>query len=250
MAIIIKSAREIDIMHRAGRIVSEVLRELVERLGVGMTTAELDAIAAHSLKCHGATSSFLGYRGFPAHLCVSINDEVVHGIPGERVVCEGDIVSLDFAASVDGFHSDAALTVGIGKVSEQARTLIEVAEGALDAGVVAARCGAHLGDVSAAIQRFTEDRGFSVVREYVGHGIGRDMHEDPQIPNYGVPGRGPVLKQGMTMALEPMVNAGGWRTKVADNRWTVTTADGSLSAHFEHTIAIIDGEPEILTRCD
>jgi len=250
MGIIIKSPGEIDMMRKAGRVVASVLDELVRRLRPGMSTGELDAIAVHELERYGATSSFKGYRGFPASLCVSVNDELVHGIPGERTVLEGDIVSLDFAALIDGFHGDAALTVGVGKISAQAEALIEATRTALGAGVAAARVGAHLGDISAAIQSSAEGQGFSVVREYVGHGIGRQMHEDPQIPNFGPPGRGPLLQRGMTLALEPMLNAGGWRTKVAEDNWTVTTADGSMCAHFENTIAITDGEPEVLTKLD
>lgn len=250
MGIIIKSPREIDIMRQAGRIVAAILEVLVKRIEPGVITEELDAIAARELSRYGATSSFKGYRGFPANLCVSVNEELVHGIPGRRVLQEGDIVSLDFGAFYQGFHGDAALTVGVGRISPQAEELIKVTEGALKPGIAAAGSGAHLGDISAAIQSFVESRGFSVVREYVGHGIGREMHEDPQIPNFGPPGQGPLLQKGMTLALEPMVNVGGWRTKVADDHWTVTTADGSLSAHFEHTIAITDNEAEILTTLD
>jgi len=248
MGIIIKSPAELDIMRKAGRIVASILDELARRLRPGMYTGELDAIAVHELERYGATSSFKGYRGFPASLCVSINNELVHGIPGKRTICEGDIVSLDFAAAIDGFHGDAALTVGVGKMSAEAEALIEATRRALDAGVAAARDGAHLGDISAAIQSSAEDRGFSVVREYVGHGIGREMHEAPQVPNFGPPGRGPLLQRGMTLALEPMLNAGGWRTRVGEDNWTVTTADGSMCAHFEHTIAITDGEAEVLTK--
>ncbi len=238
-------------MRQAGRIVAAILELLKARIKPGMLTRELDAITVRELDRYGATSSFKGYRGFPAHLCVSINDEVVHGIPGNRELEQGDIVSLDFGAIFQGFHGDSALTVGVGKISPEAEDLIRVTEGALGAGIAAARSGgARLGDISAAIQAFAESNGFSVVREYVGHGIGRQMHEDPQIPNYGPPGQGPLLQKGMTLALEPMVNVGGWRTKLSNDQWTVTTADGSLSAHFEHTIAITDGEAEILTRLD
>lgn len=250
MGIIIKSPREIDIMRQAGRIVATILEVLVKRIKPDMITEELDAITAHELSQHGAVSSFKGYRGFPANLCVSVNDQLVHGIPGKRVLQEGDIVSLDFGAIFQGFHGDAALTIGVGRISPQAEALLKATEGALEAGIAAARSGARLGDISAAIQSYVESRGLSVVREYVGHGIGREMHQDPQIPNFGTPGQGPLLQKGMTLALEPMVNMGGWRTKVADDNWTVTTADGSLSAHFEHTIAITDGEAEILTRLD
>lgn len=250
MGIIIKSPKEIEIMRQAGRIVAAILDLLRRRIEPGITTGELDAITVRELSGYGAVSSFKGYRGFPAHLCVSVNDELVHGIPGERVLCEGDIVSLDMGANVHGFHGDAALTVGVGKISPQAEALLQATEGALKAGIASARSGAHLSDISAAIQSFVEARGFSVVREYVGHGIGREMHEEPQIPNFGPRGQGPVLQKGMALALEPMVNIGGWQTKVGSDGWTVTTADGSLCAHFEHTIAITDGEPGILTRLD
>jgi methionyl aminopeptidase len=213
-----------------------------------METRELDIIAEEELKKWGAKASFKGYLGFPANLCVSVNDEIVHGIPGKRVLREGDIVSLDFGAIFMGFQADAALTVGVGKIDSAAKRLIETTQGALMAGIRAAHPGARLGDISAAIQEYAESRGYSVVREYAGHGIGREMHEEPQVPNFGLPGSGPVLKKGMTLALEPMVNAGDWRTRCGDDNWTVFTADGSLSAHFEHTIAITDGEPEVLTR--
>ena len=250
MGIIIKSPKEIEIMRQAGRIVVAVLEILRRSIVPGVTTGELDTITAHELSQRDAISSFKGYRGFPAHLCVSVNDELVHGIPGKKVLCEGDIVSLDVGAYFHGFHGDAALTVGVGEISPQAEALLQATEGALKAGIASAHSGAHLSDISAAMQSFVESRGFSVVREYVGHGIGREMHEEPQIPNFGPPGEGPLLQKGMTLALEPMVNAGGWRTKVVSDQWTVTTADGSLCAHFEHTIAVTDGEPEILTRLD
>jgi methionyl aminopeptidase len=248
MTIIIKTEDEIAAMRQAGRIVAMILKKIVEPIRPGMETKELDIIAEKELKNHGAKSSFKGYRGFPANLCISINDEIVHGIPGNRVLREGDIVSLDFGAICNGFQGDAALTVGVGRISKKAEALIETTNGALKTGIGAARAGAKLGDISYAIQDYAESRGYSVVREYTGHGIGRDMHEEPQIPNFGLPDSGPVLKKGMTLALEPMVNAGDWRTRIGDDRWTVFTADGSLSAHCEHTIAITDGEPEVLTR--
>jgi methionyl aminopeptidase len=178
---------------------------------------------------------------------VSVNDEIVHGIPGERVLDEGDVVSLDIGAIFKGFQGDAAVTVGVGEISSQAEQLMETTEGALKASIAVAYPGARLGDISAAIQNYAESRGYSVVREYTGHGIGREMHEEPQIPNFGPPGVGPVLKKGMTLALEPMVNVGGWRTRLGNDHWVVLTADGGLSAHFEHTIAITNGEPEVLT---
>jgi len=247
MSIIIKSEREIDIMRQAGRIVATVLDILIGQVRPGMKTKELDVIAAREVERLGAKPSFKGYRGFPANLCVSVNDEVVHGIPGERVLRQGDIVSLDLGASFMGFQGDAAVTVGVGEIDLKARELMETTEGVLKAGIAAARSGARLGDISATMQNYAESRGYSVVREYTGHGIGREMHEEPQIPNFGLPGTGPVLKKGMTLAFEPMVNAGGWRTRLGDDHWTVLTADGSLSAHFEHTIAITDGEAEVLT---
>ncbi len=247
MGIIIKSDEEVVIMRQAGRIVAIVLQILKSHLRPGMKTRELDVIAAREIEKRGATPSFKGYRGYPANLCVSVNDEIVHGIPGERVLQEGDLVSLDLGAIYKGFHGDAALAVGIGEITPEVGRLTEATEGALMAGIAVARAGARLGDISAAIQNDAESRGFSVVREYTGHGIGRQMHEEPLIPNFGVPGTGPVLKKGMTLALEPMLNAGDWHTRVADDHWTVLTKDGSLSAHFEHTIAITDGEPQVLT---
>jgi len=250
MAIIIKSRSEIATMRRAGSVVASILKTLSKEIRSGMTTGQLDDIAVRELTRYGAAPSFKGYRGFPATLCVSINEEIVHGIPGERVIQEGDIVSLDFGAIVDGFHGDAALTVGVGNISPQTKQLLDTTRGSLEAGIDVARDGAHLSDVSAAIQYYVESRGFSVVREYTGHGIGRELHEDPQIPNFGPPGYGPVLRKGMTVAIEPMVNIGGWQTKVKNNHWTVVTADGSLSAHFEKTIAITDGEAEVLTPWD
>ena len=224
-----------------------ILKTLVKRIRPGMLTKELDAITVRELKKYRVRSSFKGYRGFPAHLCVSVNDEIVHGIPGERVLMVGDIVSLDIGVISQGFHGDAALTVGVGEITPPATKLLAMAESALRAGLSAAHHGAHLGDVSAAIQLYAEAGGFSVVREYTGHGIGRQLHEEPQVPNFGYPGQGPLLQRGMTIALEPMINTGGWRTKLDQNRWTVRTIDGSLSAHFEHTIAITDSEPEVLT---
>ena len=253
MGIEIKSEQEIAVMRQAGKIVADILRTLTKQMKPGMNTKELDTIAVRELKRMGAESSFKGYRGYPATICVSVNDEIVHGIPGDRVLKEGDIVSLDFGAAYHGFHGDAAVTVPVGEVSPVAKRLIEATRVSLEKGIAAAKAGARLGDISAAIQGHAESMGYSLVREYTGHGIGRKMHEDPQIPNsteppYGLkPGTGPVLQKGMTLALEPMLNAGGWRTRVADDQWTVLTADGSLSAHFEHTIAVDDKEPEVLT---
>ncbi len=253
MVIEIKSEQEIALMRQAGKIVAEVLKILTERIQPGMKTKEMDIIAERELKRMGAESSFKGYRGYPATICASVNDEIVHGIPGDRVLESGDIVSLDFGAIYHGYHGDAAITVPVGEISPEARRLIDTTRDTLKIGIAAARPGAKLGDICAAIQNYAESKGYSLVREYTGHGIGRKMHEDPQIPNttrppYGLqPGTGPVLKKGMTLALEPMLNTGGWQTRVADDQWTVLTADGSLSAHFEHTIAVNDTEPEVLT---
>ena len=247
MGIILKSETEIAAMRQAGRIVATVLESLKLQVQSGMKTKELDSIAVKEVAKLGAKPSFKGYRGYPASLCVSVNDEIVHGIPGERVLRDGDIVSIDFGAIFNGFQGDAAVTVGVGKISPEAQNLIATTDSALKAGITAARHGARLGDISAAVQVYAEARGYTLVREYTGHGIGRDMHEDPLIPNFGMPGTGPVLKKGMTLAIEPMVNIGDWRTKVAANHWTVSTIDGSLSAHFEHTIAVTDDEAEVLT---
>ena len=234
-------------MRQAGRIVAAVLEILCRQVRGGMRTKELDVIAAREVEKLGAKPSFKGYRGFPANLCVSVNDEVVHGIPGEQVLGDGDIVSLDLGVSFMGFQGDAAVTIGVGEISPLALDLLKATEGVLAAGIAAARPGSRLGDISATMQSYAETRGYSVVREYSGHGIGREMHEEPQIPNFGLPGTGLVLKKGMTFALEPMVNVGDWRIRLGDDHWTVLTADGSLSAHFEHTIAITDGEAEVLT---
>jgi len=235
-------------MRQAGHITAEVLQAVAAAVRPGMKTAELDAIVEQEVRRHGVVASFRGYRGYPASLCVSINDQVVHGIPGPRVIQEGDLVALDVGVIYNGFQGDAAVTVGAGNIGAEARRLMEGSLAALWAGISGARAGAHLGAVSATIQQYVESRGFSVVREYVGHGIGSQMHEDPQVPNFGVPDEGPRLRPGMTLALEPMVNQGDWRTRLDPDGWTVYTLDGSLSAHFEHTIAITDGEAEILTQ--
>jgi len=251
--IYIKSAGEITAMKQSGVIVATILKKLADRVEPGLKTKELDIIAERELKRVGAVSSFKGYHGYPATVCVSVNDEIVHGIPGERALHEGDIVSIDFGAIYNGFHGDAAVTVPCGKVSRGASELIEATRGALQKAIAAARAGGRLGDISTAVENHAKSLGFSVVREYTGHGIGRQMHEDPQIPNcteppYGLKaGTGPILKKGMTLALEPMLTAGDWRTRVAADNWTVHTADGSLAAHFEHTIAINTNEAEVLT---
>lgn len=245
--IVLKSSWELARMREAGRIAAQALAHLIERIKPGMATRELDLLTEAFINRKGGVPSFKGYRGFPASLCVSVNEEVVHGIPGPRILKQGDIVSLDIGVIYKGYQGDAALTVGVGEISDEAKDLIATARGALLAAIAQARDGLHVGDISWAIQQYAESRGYSVVREYTGHGIGRQMHEDPQVPNFGQPGRGPALKPGMTLALEPMVNLGGYLTRVRDDNWTVVTDDGKPSAHFEHTIAIREGEPEILT---
>jgi methionyl aminopeptidase len=245
--ITLKSERELRLMREAGRIVATVLAEMAEMAAAGVTTAEFNDAAERTIeKMHGVPS-FKGYRGYPASICTSINEQVVHGIPGPRKLKEGDILSIDVGAIYKGYHGDAAITVPIGHVSGQAERLIAVTRSSLDAGIAQARAGLHIGDISSAIQQFAEGQGFAVVREYTGHEIGQKMHEDLQIPNFGKPGVGALLKKGMTLALEPMLTAGTWRTRVLDDFWTVVTEDGSLSAHFEHTIAVTDGEAQIMT---
>ena len=244
--IIIKSPEEIALMRQCGKILRAILDILMMEIRPGIKTCQLDVIMAKESEKRGVKLSFKNYRGFPANLCVSVNDEIVHGIPGERILKEGDIVSLDAGVILNGFHTDAAITVGVGEVSPQAKELVAVTEGSLRAGIARTNCGAYVGDISVAVQTYVESRGFSVVREYTGHGVGRDLHEEPPIPNFSA-GQGSLLRKGMTLAIEPMVNVGDWHTKLAANQWTVLTADGSLSAHFEHTIAITDGKAEVLT---
>jgi methionyl aminopeptidase len=245
--IIIKSDYEIRLMREAGKIVAVVLEKLAGMTKAGVKTKELDIAAAEEIAKYGGIPSFKGYRGYPANICVSVNDEIVHGIPGDRLLREGDLVSLDVGVIYKGYQADAGITVGIEPVSELGLRLMETTKGALGEGIKAAKAGAHMGDLSSAIQQYAESRGFSVVREYCGHGIGRDLHEDPQIPNVGIAGQGLILRRGMTLAIEPMINTGTWKTKIAPNNWTVLTADGGLSAYFEHTIAIREDSAEILT---
>ena len=245
---VVKSSRELEAMKKAGLVVAFTLEALQAAVRPGMRTKELNDIARDEICKHGATPSFVGYRGFPASVCISINDEIVHGIPGDRVILEGDVVSMDVGAIVDGFHGDAAVTVGVGKITPQAQKLIETTREALSAGIEAAESGSRIGDISAAVQSVAESRGYSVVREYVGHGIGRKMHEEPAVPNYGTPGRGILLQKGMALAIEPMLNVGTWKTRVLDDNWTVVTEDGSLSAHFEHSIAITEDGPVVFTQ--
>jgi methionyl aminopeptidase len=245
-----KTRHEIELMAAAGRLLAEVIAQLKAACRAGVRTIELDELAERLIRAGGAQPGFLGYQGYPKSICVSINDEVVHGIPGNRRIREGDIVSLDLGLVLDGFWADSGVTVPAGKVSREAERLTQVTEEALQAGIGQARPGNALHDISSAIQRHVEQAGFSVVRQFVGHGIGRQMHEDPQVPNFGVPGTGPELKAGMTLAIEPMVNAGSEEVYIKPDGWTVCTADGSLSAYFEHTVAITETGALILTQPD
>jgi methionyl aminopeptidase len=247
--IIYKSPEEVDKMRAAGRIVAATIDAVLGAVRPGVSTADLDAVAEAFIKDREAIPSFKGYRGFPASICASLNDEVVHGIPSpKRILKDGDVLSLDFGAIWEGYHADSAITVFVGEPpSAEAEKLVLVTEEALEAGISQIRPGGRLSDISHAVQQVVEGAGFSVVREYVGHGIGRSLHEDPQIPNYGPPGRGPELRPGLVLAVEPMVTMGDWRTRVLADDWTVVTADGSLSAHFEHTIAVTEGGREVLT---
>jgi methionyl aminopeptidase len=246
--IVLKSQQEIIVMRQAGRIVAEVLDLLRGMVKPGITTDNLDQAAVERIELRGGRPTFKGYRGYPAHICTSINDELVHGIPSRnRRLQEGDIVSLDLGVTYQGFVGDAGTTVAVGEIHPETRRLMEVTEASLYAGIAQARAGNRIGDISVAVQKRVEADGFSVIREYTGHGVGRQMHEDPQVPNFGKAGRGIALKPGMTFAIEPMVSQGDWRTRVLDDGWTVVTADRSLSAYYEHTIAVTEGEPEIMT---
>ena len=244
----LKSKREIEIVKENGKIVADTLRFLGDRIRPGMRTLELDRLAERYIKDHNAIPAFKGYRGFPANICVSVNNEVVHGIPGQRIIAEGELVSLDLGVLKNGYYADGAFTILVGQVSSEAQKLTEVTHQALNCGIRAAVEGRNLSDVSHAIQSHVEQNGFSVVRDLVGHGIGKQMHEEPQIPNFGRPGEGPVLKSGMILAIEPMVNSGSFEVKTLEDNWTVVTADGSLSAHFEHTVAITENGAVILTE--
>lgn len=245
--IIIKSDNEVQHMRKAGRVVAQAHEILAEAIRPGISTIKLDQLVEEFMLKVGAIPSFKGYRGFPASICASVNEVVVHGFPGERILVEGDIIGVDIGAIVDGFHGDAAYTYPVGEVSALAQRLLQVTKEALYKGITQAVVGNRLGDVSHAVQTHVEAAGFSVVRDYVGHGIGRTMHERPEIPNYGPAGKGPRLRSGMTLAIEPMVNTGGAEVQVMADQWTVVTCDASLSAHYEHTIAVTDNGPEILT---
>jgi methionyl aminopeptidase len=246
--IIYKSPAEIDLMRRAGRIVALTIERLTEAVRPGMTTMDLDRLAEKSIRAEGALPSFKGYRGFPGTICTSLNEQIVHGIPGKRELIPGDILKLDVGCIWESYHSDSAVSVFVGgPPSEEAVKLVRATEESLEAGISQLKAGSRLSDVGHAVQQVAEGAGFSCVREYAGHGVGRALHEDPQVPNYGPRGRGPVVKSGLVVAIEPMVNIGTWRTRVLADDWTVVTRDGSLSAHFEHTIAITDAGPEVLT---
>lgn len=245
--IIVKSPQEIELMRQGGCIVAKTLQEMARVIKPGLTTRHLDTIARRIIEKYQAEPAFLGYQGFPASICVSLNEEVVHGIPGLRRLKKGDIVSIDVGVRYKGYYADAAASFPVGEISSLAKRLLAVTRGSLQQGITKAYPGNNLYDISAAIQAYVETAGFSVVRTYVGHGIGSEMHEEPQVPNFGPAGKGPVLQPGMVLAIEPMVNAGGWEVETKDDQWTVVTKDRSLSAHFEHTVAILEDGPEILT---
>ncbi|MBE0449988.1 MAG: type I methionyl aminopeptidase [Clostridia bacterium] len=245
--IVIKSSKEIELMQESGRIVALVHETIKKAIKPGVTTGELDKIAESVITENGAVPSFKGYHGFPGSICASINDQVIHGIPGGIKLSEGDIISIDVGALKNGYHADAARTHPVGIVSEAAANLIKVTEESFFEGLKYCRKGYRLSDVSHAIQKYSEDKGYGVVRDFVGHGVGRQLHEDPPIPNYGSPGRGPRLESGMVLAIEPMINQGDYRVKVLDDDWTVVTLDGLWSAHYEHTVVITEDEPLLLT---
>lgn len=244
--IILKTPDEIAVMAKASRVVAEALAVLKNAVKPGVTTDELDRLAESEIRARGAMPAFKGYRNYPKTLCASVNEQVVHGIPSKRVLKEGDIVGLDLGAIVGGFYGDSAVTVGVGRIDEKTAALVRVTEESLSLAIEQAQVGNRLSDISHAVQRHVEAAGYSVVTEFVGHGIGRQLHEEPQVPNYGKPGQGPRLQAGMVLAIEPMVNLGGSAVRVLDDRWTAVTVDGSLSAHFEHTIAIQPSGPAIV----
>lgn len=246
--IVCKSPVEIEKLRRSGRLVRQVLEELRAQVRPGISTLELEKHAEKRLAQAGARAAFKGYRGYPCCLCTSVNDEIVHGIPSGRRLKEGDIVSLDLGVILDGYYGDSALTVPVGPISEGTQKLLRVTEEALELAIAKVRMGNRLGDISAAVQEHVEKNGFSVVRDMVGHGIGRELHEEPQVPNFGRPGYGPALKEGMVLAIEPMVNSGGYQMRILDDHWTAVTADGANSAHFEHMVAVTRNGPDVLTR--
>jgi len=248
--VILKSSWEIDLIRKSGRIVAEALARLTRLVEPGITTLDLDRLAEEYILKRGAKPAFKGYRGYPYSLCASVNEQVVHALPSERTLKEGDIISLDLGSIVDGYYGDAAVTVPVGQVSDEANRLIDVTQESLRRAIDAVHPGGRLSDISHAVQAAVEGEGFSVVRLFVGHGIGRSLHEEPQIPNFGPPGHGPVLKTGMVLAIEPMVNAGSPDVMILEDSWTAVTCDGSLSAHFEHTVALTENGTEVLTSLD
>jgi len=246
--ILLKSLQEIARMEMANRIVAEILEDVKERIRPGVETRELDELAEELCRRRQVEPAFKGYRGYPRSICISVNEEIVHGIPGARKLKTGDLVSLDFGVKHDGYYGDAAVSVAVGEVAPRAMALMQATEASLYAGIAQVKTGNHLSDISHAVQTAVEGKGFAVIREFVGHGIGRALHEDPQIPNFGPPGRGPVLQPGMTLAIEPMTSAGSWKVKILEDGWTAVTQDGSLAAHFEHTVALTEKGVFILSR--
>jgi methionyl aminopeptidase len=245
--VVLKSESDLQMMSLAGKILARIMVKLRECITAGVTTAEINSIADELIRQEKVKPAFLGYKGFPADICVSVNEEIVHGIPGDRKLQESDIVSLDLGINYQGYFSDSAFTVGVGRIEPKAQKLIEVTKKSLTEGIRQARVNNHISDISHSIQRYVESCGFSVVRQFVGHGIGRNLHEDPEVPNFGMPGQGIILKPGMVLAIEPMVNMGGWECEISENGWTAITKDRKPSAHFEHTVAITEKGPKILT---
>jgi methionyl aminopeptidase len=246
----LKSAREIALMRRSGKITSRVLTELMRAVRPGIATSELDRLAEQGIRQGGGVPTFQGYNGFPGSICASVNDEVVHGIPGSRVLREGDLLSIDIGTTLEGYVSDSAVTVGVGNISREAQRLLDVTRECLTIGIAQMQRGKHIGDIGAAVQAHAERHGYGVVRELVGHGVGRSMHEEPQVPNYGEPGTGMEMRAGLVLAIEPMITQGGPKVRILEDGWTVVTADGKLAAHFEHTIAVREDGPKILTLRD
>ncbi|MFH0918243.1 MAG: type I methionyl aminopeptidase [Candidatus Omnitrophota bacterium] len=244
----LKSPKDLTMLKRSGAILASVMQKLQTALRPGITTLDIDLLSEKLIRKEKALAAFKGYKGFPGTACVSVNEEIVHGIPGPRVILEGDIVSLDLGVNYEGFFSDMAVTLPVGKVAADRLKLIAVAKQSLDLGIQQAQVGNYLTDISHSIQSFVESQGFSVVRQFVGHGIGAALHEEPEIPNFGSPGLGPLLESGMVLAIEPMINLGGWQCRVIENGWTAVTSDGCPSAHFEHTVAVTDKGPVILTK--
>lgn len=244
----LKSERDLEMMRRSGKILTKIMQKLRGFIRIGISTHEIDQLAEKLVRKENAMPAFKGYEGFPANICTSVNEEIVHGIPSERKLKEGDIISLDLGINYAGYFSDVAVTLAVGRINSRLKQLIDTTRKALSEGIKQARVGNHLFDISYAIQNYVEKQGFSVVRQFVGHGIGYNLHEEPEIPNFGLPHQGPILKSGMVFAIEPMVNMGTWESQIIDNGWTAVTKDGLASAHFEHTVAITDRGPEILTQ--